>query len=113
MPFARNYPLWLTHLGEGYLLTGRLDDAQQLAQRALALSRDLKQRGHEVYALRLLAAIAGHKHGELERAEVYCRQALSQADALGMRPLQVHCHFDLGTLYARSGHQNGAPRPER
>jgi predicted ATPase len=103
------YPLSLTHLGEAYLLHGRLKDAQQLAQRALALSRDLKQRGHEVYALRLLAAIAGHEsYGELEHAEVYYRQALSRVDALGMRPLQAHCHFGLGTLYARSGHQSQA-----
>jgi tetratricopeptide (TPR) repeat protein len=96
------YPLWLTHLGEAYLLTVHLENAQQLAQRALMLSRELKQRGHEVYALRLLAAIAGHEAStEVERAEVYYRQALSLADALGMRPLQAHCHFGLGTLYAR------------
>jgi tetratricopeptide (TPR) repeat protein len=103
------YPLWLTHLSEAYLLTGRLEDAQQLAQRALELSRDLKQRGHEVYALRLLAEVAGHGSSEeVERAEAYYRQALSLADTLGMRPLQTHCHFGLGTLYGRMGRRGQA-----
>jgi predicted ATPase len=103
------YPLWLTHLSEAYLLTGRLDDAQQLAQRALALSRALKQRGHEVYALRLLAGIAVHGYPiEGERAEAYYCQALSLADTLGMRPLQAHCHFGLGILYGGMGRRGQA-----
>jgi class 3 adenylate cyclase/tetratricopeptide (TPR) repeat protein len=103
------YPLWLTHLSEAYLLAGRLDDAQQPAQRALALSRALKQRGHEVYALRLLAEIAVHGSPiEGERAEAYYCQALSLADTLGMRPLQAHCHFGLGILYGGIGRRGQA-----
>src|SRR5205823_2783991 len=31
------------------------------------------------------------------------RQALTLADALGMRPLQAHCHRGLGTLYSQIG----------
>jgi predicted RNA polymerase sigma factor len=31
------------------------------------------------------------------------QQALALADALGMRPLQAHCHRSLGTLYGRMG----------
>jgi predicted ATPase len=103
------YPLWLTHLSEVYLRAGRLEEAQQLAQRALELSRALKQRGHEVYALRLLAEIVAHGHpGEGEHAEAYYREALSLADTLGMRPLQAHCHFGLGTLYGRMGRRDPA-----
>jgi hypothetical protein len=30
-------------------------------------------------------------------------KALALADELGMRPLQAHCHFGLGTLYATVG----------
>jgi tetratricopeptide (TPR) repeat protein len=38
-------------------------------------------------------------------------QALTLADALGMRPLQAHCRRGLGTLYARRG-QWAQARPE-
>ena len=30
------------------------------------------------------------------------------AEALGMRPLQAHCHHGLGTLYARGGQRQQA-----
>ena len=36
------------------------------------------------------------------------RQALTLAEELGMRPLQVHCHRSLGTLYATMGQQEQA-----
>jgi len=32
-------------------------------------------------------------------------QALAMSEALGMRPLQAHCHLGLGTLYAKVGRQ--------
>ena len=41
---------------------------------------------------------------EGEPAVAHYHQALSLADALGMRPLQAHCRRGLGTLYARRGH---------
>jgi len=44
---------------------------------------------------------------EVEAAEAYYRQALALVAALGMSPLQAHCHRGLGTLYAKSG------RPEQ
>ena len=45
-------------LGEGYLLSGRLADASDLAERALQLSRTHKERGHEAWALKLLGDVA-------------------------------------------------------
>ena len=42
-------------------------------------------------------SIATEKVGD----QVRCRLAL--AEALGMRPLQAHCHRGLGTLYATTG----------
>jgi tetratricopeptide (TPR) repeat protein len=102
------YPLWVAHLSEAYLLSGRLEDAHQCAGQALALSRDYKQRGHEAYALRLLGEITARRSPpEAERAEASYRQALALTDELGMRPLQAHCHFGLGILYNRIG------RPEQ
>jgi len=35
-------------------------------------------------------------------------QALALAEALGMRPLQAHCHCGLGTLYAATGQREQA-----
>jgi tetratricopeptide (TPR) repeat protein len=98
------YPLWIAHLSEAYLLSGRLEDACQRAEQALALSRGYKQRGHEAYALRLLGDIAAHSvPPEVEQAEAFYRQAIALADELGMRPLLAHCHSGLGILYNRIG----------
>ena len=98
------YPLLVAHLGEAYLLAGRIEDASQQARQALERSRDLKQRGHEAYALRLLGEIAAQRQPpDAEAAAAAYRQALTLADELGMRPLAAHCHLGLGTLYARTG----------
>ena len=40
---------------------------------------------------------------ESAQAEAHYRQALALAEALGMRPLQAHCHLGLGKLYAKIG----------
>jgi len=45
---------------------------------------------------------------EAEQAGAYYRQALALAEALGMRPLQAHCHQGLGTLYAATGQREQA-----
>jgi tetratricopeptide (TPR) repeat protein len=102
------YPLLVAHLGEAYLLAGRIEDANQQARHALERSRDLKQRGHEAYALRLLGEIAVQRRPpDAESATAAYRQAMTLADELGMRPLTAHCHLGLGTLYAKTG------RPEQ
>src|SRR5262249_49426523 len=97
------YPLWVSHLCEAYLLAGRLEEARRLAGQAFTLARDLRQRGHEAYVLRL--------HGELgargdltdaEHAETSYHRALALAGDLGMRPLVAHCHLGLGKLYRRT-----------
>jgi tetratricopeptide (TPR) repeat protein len=104
-----HYPLWMVYLGEAYLLAGRLEDAHQQAGEALHLSRDLKQRGYEAHALRLLGEIAARREPlEVEPAEVFYRQALALADELGMRPLLAHCRRGLGTLYATIGQREQA-----
>jgi hypothetical protein len=75
-----------------------------LADWALALTREHQEHGSRAYALRLLGDIAAHRDPlENELAEAYYREALTLAEALGMRPLQAHCHRSLGTLYATTG----------
>jgi hypothetical protein len=44
----------------------------------------------------------------MDKATAYYHQALALADALGMRPLQAHCHRGLGTLYASAGQSEQA-----
>ena len=75
------------------MLAGRLEEAQILAERALALAR-MHQRGNEVYALRLLGDIAARRDPWICRPgyRIHYSQALALAEALGMRPLQAHCH---------------------
>jgi hypothetical protein len=75
----------------------------QLGQRSLEVTRTQKQRGYQAYALRLLGGVAAHRTPpEVGAAERHYRQALALAEAIGMRPLQAHCHLDLGTLYAKA-----------
>jgi tetratricopeptide (TPR) repeat protein len=95
---------WVAYLSEASLRASGTDEPATLAWRALAFARDLKARGYEAYALRLLGEI--HAHQEplgVEAAQAAYRQALALAEELGMCPLQAHCHLGLGTLYATIG----------
>ena len=51
-------PVWL---GEGYVLADRLEEAMQLGQQALEVTRAQKQKGYQAYALRLLGDIAARR----------------------------------------------------
>ena len=103
------HALRVGYLSEAYLLAGRMQEAAQLAGRALDFARAHKERGHEAWALRLLGEIAVHQGSpEIEPAAHHYRQALTLAEALGMRPLVAHCHLGLGTLYAKTGQQEQA-----
>ena len=44
----------------------------------------------------------GNTNG-IDAAQAHYRQALALAEALGLRPLQAHCHLGLGALYRRAG----------
>jgi tetratricopeptide (TPR) repeat protein len=96
-------------LGEAQLLAGHLEEAHTLAEQALALARAHQERGHQAYALRLLGDITAQREPPAsDQAGDDYRQALALAEALGMRPLQAHCHRDLSTLYAKIGRQEQA-----
>ena len=95
----------MLHLGEGYLLAGRMEEAHRLAERVLALCRDRKERGNQAWTLWLSGEVAAQRQpSDAEQAEAHYRQALALAEELGMRPLQAHCHAGLGTLYTTTGH---------
>ena len=68
-----------------------------------------KVRGQEVHALFQLGAVHAHASPpDVQQAEARYREALMLAEALGMRPLQAHCHRGLGTLYTKTGRQEQA-----
>ena len=105
----RGLALVVTWLSEAYLLAGRLEEARQRAAQAVDLARQHQQRGTQAWALWLLGeSTARQASPEGAPAATYYRQALTLAAALGMRPLQAHCHVSLGTLYGKMGQREQA-----
>ena len=96
--------LSMTSLAEGYLLAGRVEEAVVTGERALALARQHKERGHEACALKLLGD-ASMREGrrEAEKAEAHYRQAETLCRDLGMAPLAAHCRMCMGMVYAARG----------
>jgi tetratricopeptide (TPR) repeat protein len=94
-------------LARGYLLLGRLDEAQRLGDRAIESSP--RHPGFAAWALHLFGDIATHPDRfDAERGETHYRQALALAEPRGMRPLVAHCHLGLGKLYRRTGKREQA-----
>jgi tetratricopeptide (TPR) repeat protein len=93
--------------GETYRLVGRLENARRLALRTLEDSRNHKERGLQAQLLRLLGEIAATSDS-LAEAEAHYRQALTLAEALGMRALLAHCHLGLGKIYLKSERRDSA-----
>lgn len=94
-------PLVLIHLGEVCVLAGLTDEARGHAARALGLARELGQRLHEAYAVRLFGESLAPE--DAAGAKEPYRAALALAEELGLRPLVAHCHLGFGKLYRRTG----------
>jgi class 3 adenylate cyclase/tetratricopeptide (TPR) repeat protein/KaiC/GvpD/RAD55 family RecA-like ATPase len=93
-----------TWLSEGHLLSGHLEKADVLAERALKIARKYKEHAHEAWALKLLADIALHRDPpNTEQAEAHYRQAFTLSNEIGMRPLEAHCHVGLGHVCVARG----------
>ena len=100
------YVAWIS---EACRLAGSGEEACQHAHQALDLARQQKARGDEALALHQLGAVQAHAASpDATQAEAHYQQALTLAEALGMRPLQAHCHLGLGTLYATTGQREQA-----
>jgi class 3 adenylate cyclase/tetratricopeptide (TPR) repeat protein len=103
------HSLFMSRLGEAYVMAGRVAEADAVAARALTLSRECSEHGHEAWVLRLLGEIAVRRDPlDAEAAERHYRQAVALASELGMRPLVAHCHLGLATLYRRTGKSDQA-----
>jgi tetratricopeptide (TPR) repeat protein len=100
-----------THLGEVQVLAGRLAEAAEQGRRALSLARTQKERGNQVYALRLLGLVASETQpADLGPAIRHFEEALALAETLGMRPLVARCRLGLGQLARRAGDAGTAAR---
>ena len=103
------YVVSVARLSDASLLAGRLEDARQLAARALDLARAHKERGHQALAHRLLGDSLAHGDPrEVEQDEDHYRQALALAEELGMRLLLAPCHLGLGSLHSQVGRREPA-----
>ena len=106
---ARQRPRVVAWLSEICRLAGRGEEAWQHAHQALDLAQQQKDRGDEALTLHQLGVVYAHAAlCDVAQAETRYQQALALAEALGMRPLQAHCHRGLGTLYAKTGHAEQA-----
>ena len=84
------------------LLAGRVEEAKTQADRALQLSIETKERGHQAWALFLMNDIAARIDTK-EKTQKNYHQALALAKELKMNPLQAHCHLCLGDSYVMAG----------
>jgi tetratricopeptide (TPR) repeat protein len=99
-----HHALTLIAIAEANLLAGKLSEAKSQAEKALKLSCERKEPGHQAYALHVLGEIASRPERlEREAAEEAYRRSMALADGLGMQPLLSHCHLGLGKLYRQSG----------
>jgi class 3 adenylate cyclase/tetratricopeptide (TPR) repeat protein len=98
------HSLWMAWLAETYHLAGRVDEAHDLVERALSLSRDHGERGNEAHILHLRAALGAiHNAPEPKDIETAYRHVVDRAEGLGMRPLVAECLLDLGRWYRGAG----------
>jgi hypothetical protein len=64
----------------------------------------LRARIYEALALCQLGDVHAHTDPpEVTKGEAHNREGLMLAEKLGMQPLLAHCHYGLGTLYAKTG----------
>jgi DNA-binding NtrC family response regulator/tetratricopeptide (TPR) repeat protein len=93
------HALLLASLGEGYLRAGRVEEARRVADDALALAREHRERGNEAWSLHLGAEIAlADSPPDASAAGDRARAALALAEALGMQPLAARCRVLLARL---------------
>jgi DNA-binding SARP family transcriptional activator/tetratricopeptide (TPR) repeat protein len=98
-----------TRLAEALLADGLLDEALAAARRAIELTRQQQERGHEAAALTALAdVLAGVEGVAVETVERAYGEAQDLAQSLHLRPVLAGCHRGLGRYYRRLGKSEAA-----
>jgi tetratricopeptide (TPR) repeat protein len=99
---ATSYSQALLLLGEAALVGGRLDEAVEATRAALEHFRQRDERGHEAWALRVLADLAAARApADLAEAEQAYRAAIALASRLGMHPLRARAELGLARVLRR------------
>jgi len=98
----------LVRLGEAYLRSARIADAERCGRQALLLSRKQGEYGHEAHALRFLAELGASDPSLLDESETNFLEALRRAEELDLRPLAAQCHLGLGKRYRSAGQRGNA-----
>jgi class 3 adenylate cyclase/tetratricopeptide (TPR) repeat protein len=107
--FQLGYGIRISTCGEAHLALDRQTEAVALAREAVEFFGNMRARGHQAWALRLLgAATARGDTRVVQDAAPFYQQALTAAEALGMRPLAARCHLDLGELHRQTGRAEAA-----
>jgi tetratricopeptide (TPR) repeat protein len=105
---ARN-PWPRVQLAHGYLLVGKLKEANSVANQVLESSLTQGYRGYTALSLYVLAESLLHADiSDRAKAEGHYGRAMALANELRMRPLVAHCHVGLGKLYKRAERQQQA-----
>jgi class 3 adenylate cyclase/tetratricopeptide (TPR) repeat protein/ribosomal protein L40E len=96
--------LCMASLAEGYLLAERVNEAAPCAARAIELSKQYKERGHEAWALKISGDISHYdRNSNAATAETFYAHASALGQELGMQPLTAHCRLGIGLVYATQG----------
>jgi tetratricopeptide (TPR) repeat protein len=98
-PVIAEHAMRVAWLGDALLMAGRLDEAQAHANEAWGLARRHGERGAQVWASRLLAAVCEARGNPAEARDTY-EDTLARATELGMRPLVAHAHLGLSRVTA-------------
>jgi hypothetical protein len=95
--------VFMSYLCEAQLLARRPDEAFELAEHALTLSRERHERATEARILFLLGEITAQGvDRDAPAGERRYRAALALAGELGLRPLVAECHLGLGRFWRTS-----------
>jgi class 3 adenylate cyclase/tetratricopeptide (TPR) repeat protein len=88
------------HCAEAHFAVGNLAEAEQQTRCALALSRELEQRGEEGYGLRLLGQVVNVR-GYPQDAETCLKQSLEILEGIGDHYQKAQTQLALAHFYAQ------------
>jgi class 3 adenylate cyclase/tetratricopeptide (TPR) repeat protein len=90
-------------LAEAYLAAGRVDEALARIRRGVEITRLVRGRGLEAWALYQLGEVASASPGFVDQAIEAYHGARTICGELGMHPLAARCGLGLGRQHARLG----------